>query len=90
VPGIVRKFAEKTQRDCIRHVRDLTSFLGRSPDTATAEDVRHHQLHVTESGVRPSTGNSTVSALRFFFSITLDRPEVTKLLTFVTEPRRDN
>jgi site-specific recombinase XerD len=84
----VRKFVEKTQKDYIRHVKGLTSFLGRSPDTATAEDLRRYQLHLTESGVRPPSINGAVSALRFFFSVTLDRPEVTKLLAFVAEPRK--
>src|SRR5919106_448460 len=74
----VRKFVEKTQKDYIRHVKGLTTFLGRSPDTATAEDLRRYQLHLTESGIRPPSINGTVSALRFFFSVTLDRPEVTK------------
>jgi len=84
----VRKFVEKTQKDYIRHVKGLTSFLGRSPDTATAEDLRRYQLHLTGSGVRPPSINGAVSALRFFFSVTLDRPEVTKLLAFVAEPRK--
>jgi integrase/recombinase XerD len=84
----VRKFVEKTQKDYIRHIKGLTVFIGRSPDTATAEDLRRYQLHLTESGVRPPTVNGAVSALRFFFSITLDRPNVTKLLTFVAEPRK--
>ncbi len=44
----VRKFVEKTQKDYIRHVKGLTIFLGRSPDTATAEDLRRYQLHLTE------------------------------------------
>jgi integrase/recombinase XerD len=84
----VRKFVEKTQKDYIRHVKGLTIFVGRSPDTATAEDLRRYQLHLTENGVRAPSVNSAVSALRFFFSITLDRPEVTKRLTFVAEPRK--
>jgi integrase/recombinase XerD len=84
----VRKFVEKTQKDYIRHVKGLTIFLGRSPGTAAAEDLRRYQLHLTESGVRPPSINGAVSALRFFFSVTLDRPEITKLLTFVAEPRK--
>jgi integrase/recombinase XerD len=84
----VRKFVEKTQKDYIRHVKGLTIFLDRSPDTATAEDLRLYQLHLTENGVRAPSVNSAVSALRFFFCITLDRPEVTKRLTFVAEPRK--
>jgi integrase/recombinase XerD len=84
----VRNFLEKTRKDYIRHVKNLTAFLGRSPDTATAEDLRLYQLHLTDTGVRPPTVNNAVSALRFFFSVTLDRPDVTKPLTFVAEPRK--
>src|SRR5262245_33149757 len=84
----VRKFVEKTQKDYVRHVKDLAAFLGRSPDAATAEDLRRYQLHLTDTGARPPTINSAVSALRFFFSVTLDRPDVTKPLTFIAEPRK--
>src|ERR1700732_2998769 len=38
--------------------------------------------------LRRSPATATAEALRFFFSITLDRPEVTKRLTFVAEPRK--
>ena len=84
----VRNFVEKTRNDYIRHVKNLTAFLGRSPDKATAEDLRLYQLHLTEAGAHPPTINSAVSALRFFFSVTVDRPAVTKPLTFVAEPRK--
>ena len=40
----VRNFIEKTRNDYIRHVRTFTAFLGRPPDTATAEDLRRFQL----------------------------------------------
>src|SRR3954452_2155609 len=36
----VRNFVEKTRNDYIRHVKNLTAFLGRPPDTATAEELR--------------------------------------------------
>jgi integrase/recombinase XerD len=84
----VRNFVEKTQNDYIRQVKTFAAFLGRSPDTATAEELRLYQLHRTEGGVRPPTINSAVSALRFFFSVTVDRPAVTKPLTFVAAPRK--
>jgi integrase/recombinase XerD len=42
----VRNFVEKTRNDYIRHVRTFTAFLGRSPDTATPEDLRRFQLHL--------------------------------------------
>jgi integrase/recombinase XerD len=84
----VRNFVEKTRHDYIRHVRDFTAFLGRSPDNATPEDLRRFQLHQAKTGVRPPTMNASVAALRFFFTVTLDRPEIVRRLTSVPEPRR--
>src|SRR5882762_8961194 len=84
----VRNFAADTQRNYLRAVKNLAIFLGRSPDAATAEDLRLFQLHLTSTGVRPPTINGTVTALRFFFSVTVDRVAVTKPLTFVAEPRK--
>jgi site-specific recombinase XerD len=84
----VRNFVPDTQREYIRAVKNLTIFLGRSPDTATAEDLRAYQLHMTETGVRPPTINAAVTALRFFFKVTVDRPETTRHLVFVYEPRK--
>jgi integrase/recombinase XerD len=84
----VRNFAADTQRNYLRAVKNLANFLGRSPDAATAEDLRLFQLHLTETHVRPPTINGTVTALRFFFSVTVERSDVTKPLTFVAEPRK--
>ena len=84
----VRNFVPDTQREYIRAVKNLTIFLQRSPDTATGEDLRAFQLHMTVSGVRPPTINSTVTALRFFFKVTVDKPETTRHLVFVYEPRK--
>ena len=49
----VRGFNEHTRRDYIRHVRAFAAFIGRSPDTATAEDLRLFQLHQTQTGMQP-------------------------------------
>src|SRR6202049_4295660 len=84
----VRNFVEKTRNDYIRHVRTFTTFLRRSPDTATPEDLRRFQLHQTQSGVGAPSINGSVAALRFFFTVTLDRPEMARHLTFVREPHR--
>src|ERR1700760_3602897 len=85
---IVRRFVPDTQREYIRAVKRLATFLGRSPDTATPEELRAFQLHLTETGVQPPTINATVTALRFFFKVTLDRPETTRHVVFVYEPRK--
>jgi integrase/recombinase XerD len=83
----VRNFSEATIRNYIRHIADLAKFLGRSPDTATAEDVRRFQVHMTENGARPPKLNSATSAIRFFFGTTLDRPELARHLARVHYPR---
>ena len=75
---IVRGFSEKTRSDYIRNVRMFAAFIGRSPDTATAEDLRRFQLHQTQAGMQPPSVNSAVSALRFFFTVTLDRPDLAR------------
>src|SRR6478609_1627636 len=36
----------------------------------------------------PPKFNATVSALRFFFNVTLNRPELAKQLSFMREPRK--
>jgi hypothetical protein len=84
----VRGFKDDTRRDYVRHVRAFAAFIGRSPDTATAEELRLFQLHQTQSGLHPPSINSAVSALRFFFAVTLDRPDLARRLTVVPQPRR--
>ena len=76
----VRGFGEKTQSDYIRHVKNFTIFLGRSPDTAEGEDLRAFQVRQREQGVQPPTMNGAVAALRFFFTTTCNRPEMARYL----------
>jgi hypothetical protein len=48
---VMRGLGSHTQHDYIRHVRRFAAFLGRTPDTATAEDIRRFQLYQHENGV---------------------------------------
>jgi integrase/recombinase XerD len=50
-----RHFAEKAQADYIRYVRNFAAFLGRSPDTASAEDCRLFQMYMTKTHVSPGS-----------------------------------
>ena len=84
----IRKFAPKTQHDYLQRVKNFATYLGRSPDTASSEDVRRYQLHLTASGVGVPTVNQTVSTLRFFFKVTLGRPDLVERTAFVREPRK--
>src|SRR5271154_733391 len=83
-----RHFAEKAQKDYIRHVRKFAAFLGRSPDTAASEDLRLYQLHMTKTHVGTPSINAAVVALRFFFKVTLERDDLVRRLTFVHQPRK--
>src|ERR1700724_2269555 len=84
----IRKFAPKTQHNYLQRVKNFATYLGRSPDTASFEDVRRYQLYLTASGVGIPTLNQTVSTLRFFFKVTLGRPDIIERTAFVREPRK--
>src|SRR6202007_2150369 len=84
----IRKFTAKTQHDYVQRVKDFATFLGRSPRTAESEDVRRFRLHLASRGAGTPTINATVAALRFFFKVTLDRPDLAKHLSFIHEPRK--
>ena len=84
----LRKLEPKTQSAYVRAVRKLAAFIGRSPDTASAEDLRRFQLHMVDSGASPITLNATIVGLNFFFSITLDREDVMAKMQSVRVPQR--
>ena len=84
----IRKFARKTQHDYVRQVKDFANYLKRSPETAKPDDVRGFQLHLTSSGASVPKINSTISALRFFFRVTLDRPDLSRHLSIIHKPRK--
>jgi site-specific recombinase XerD len=84
----IRQLGEKTQHDYVRVVRDFAAFLGRSPDLAEPEDLRRYQLHLASHGASPAKMNAAVSALRFFFKVTLDRPSFGDRLATVRSPER--
>jgi integrase/recombinase XerD len=84
----LRGLRQETQRDYIRWVRSFAAFLERSPDSATPEDIRRFQVHQAETGVQPPTVNGSVSALRFLFTVTLDRPDLSRRFVLVRQPRK--
>jgi integrase/recombinase XerD len=84
----IRKFAPKTQHDYLQRVKNFAAFLGRSPDTASFEDVRRYQLHLATSGVGVPTLNQSVATLRFFFRVTLKRHDILEHTHFIREPRK--
>ena len=83
-----RRYGEKVQKAYVRHVRTFTAFLGRSPDTATKEDLRRFQLHLAQQQISGGSINAAIAALRFFFTVTLEQPDLVRPLRTVNEPRR--
>jgi site-specific recombinase XerD len=83
----MRKLSDKTQSHYIRAVRQFAGFLGRSPDTASVEDLRRFQLHMVDRGTSPITLNATITGLKFFFEVTLDRGELMAKMQPVRVPR---
>ena len=83
----LRKLAPQTQASYIRAVVKFTRFFGHSPDTATPEDLRRYQLHLVETGTSSIMLNAAITALRFFFGVTLERPDALAKMNPVREPR---
>ena len=84
----MRKLGEKTQTHYLRAVRQFAKYLGRSPDTASVEDLRNYQLHLVDHGVSPASLNAAICGLKFFFGVTLDRPEAMAKMKPVLLPRK--
>jgi site-specific recombinase XerD len=84
----MRKMEPKTQSAYIRNVSRLAAFLKRSPDTATIEDLRRFQLHLVDHGTSPNTLNAIVTSLKFFFEVTIRRPDLTFGMQSVRLPQK--
>ena len=85
---ILRKLATNTQISYIRGVNKLCEFLQHSPETTTQEELREFQLFMVTHGVSGITVNATLTALKFLFKITLDKPEVIARVCPVTVARK--
>lgn len=84
----MRRFSRETQRNYLRDVGRFATWLQRSPHTASAEDIRQFQIEQQEAGVPVPTMNSIVAALRFFFTHTLDRPNLARKLVRTAHARK--
>ena len=84
----IHGMGDKAQKAHIRAVKHFAGFLKRPPDTATPDDLRAYQLHMTDTGVTPPTYNARIMALRFLFGKTCGREEMKKYMQFRTQPRK--
>jgi integrase/recombinase XerD len=83
-----RKLGAGTQRGHIRSCKRFAAFLKRSPDTATAEDIRRFQLHLSETGASICNRNRIMTGLRFLFRVTLRRLDLAAEIYHIREPQK--
>jgi site-specific recombinase XerD len=83
----LRNYSPRTVEAYVAGVARLAKFRGRSPDQLGPDDVRALQLDLLRQGVSWSLFNQTVCALRFFFRVTLGRPDMLPFLPFGKKPR---
>src|SRR5882757_8500257 len=83
-----RKLGAHTQRGHIYSCKRFAAFLKRSPDTATAEDIRRFQLHLSETGTSICNRNRIMTGLRFLFRVTLRRLDLAAEIYHIREPQR--
>lgn len=84
----MRKHSPKTQIGYVRTVKRFAQYLKRSPDTATAKDLRQFQLYSLDHGMSAITLNVTITGLKFLFEVTLGHPELVAKMQPVAVLRR--
>src|SRR5262245_54079342 len=83
---VARNLGRHTQRSHIESCIRFTRFLGRSPDTATPDDICAFQKHVMESGCSISNRNRVMTGLRFLLKVTLRRHDLAAEIYHLKEP----
>jgi integrase/recombinase XerD len=83
-----RKLSAQTQRGHVLSCRRFAGFLKRSPDTATAEDIRLFQLHLAETGMSICNRNRIMTGVRYLFRVTLRRLDLAAEIYHLREPQK--
>jgi site-specific recombinase XerD len=85
---VARGLVLQTQKGHIRACKRFAAYLKRSPDTATADDVRLFQLHLLESGLTIQNRNRTMTGVRFLLRVTMRRHDLAAEIFHIKEPTR--
>jgi integrase/recombinase XerD len=83
-----RKLCAHTQRGHIHSCKRFAEFLKRSPETATVEDIRRFQLHLSETGISICNRNRIMTGVRFLFRVTLRRLDLAAEIYHLREPQK--
>jgi integrase/recombinase XerD len=83
-----RKLGPHSQRSHISSCKRFAAFLGRSPETATCEDIRLFQLHLAETGMSICNRNRIMTGVRFLLRVTLRRQDLAAEIYHLHEPQK--
>jgi len=83
-----RKLGRHSQRSHIHSCIRFAAFLGRSPDTATADDIRAFQLLLIENGLSICNRNRIMTGVRFLLRVTLRRLDLAAEVYHIKEPQK--
>jgi site-specific recombinase XerD len=83
----LRNYSPRTIDAYVAAVARLAKHFGRSPDLLDSEQIRSFQLHLLGQGVSWSQFNQTVCGLRFFYRVTLQRPNVVTMIPYGKKPK---
>ena len=78
----IRNMSPSTQKIYIAAVANFSVFHGRSPDKLSFEDVRDYRLHLISRGLKATSINPIMGALRFFYRTTLGLKEVSEQIPY--------
>ena len=81
-----RNLGPASQTSHLRACKRFAAWLGRSPETATPDDVKDFQQHLIESGTSICTRNQTMTGVKFLFRVTLRRHDLVAEIFHLKEP----
>jgi len=84
-----RGLSRQTQRGHILACKRFAAYLKRSPDAATAEDVRLFQLQLMENGLSIQNRNRTMTGVRFLLRVTMRRHDLAAEVFHMKEPQKN-
>jgi integrase/recombinase XerD len=83
---IARKLGPASQRSHISSCKRFAAYLKRSPETATADDVRNFQRSLIEAGASICNRNRIMTGVKFLLKVTLRRHDLAAEIYHLKEP----
>ena len=82
-----RRLSATTQKVHLSSCERFAAYLGRSPETASADDIRRFQHHLSETGVSTITRNRIMTGVKFLVRVTLRRLDLANEIYHLGEPQ---